>query len=261
MFNVYKNVEMTKEGYLFGIEAEKESHACAPGQFFEIGIPGDDHLVPAILTDILPDRGIIKVVFSPINETTKAMAGFPGDSPVEKVEGPFGKKCPFLEENVEGRKFLVISEELGGAAAYMMIHDLKKKGAVVDAVAGGRKAGYLYLSEFTGELCRNYWNYSEDGSQGEKGTITDNLDRILAADTYDECVVIGSVALEEVVAKKTGEKGIKTWVSLDPTVTALEGYRKLDHVTVNGVTKSIKEDGTMFSSEGIDFSDLYNQLK
>ena len=74
MYKVYKNVEMTKEGYLFGIENKEASEKCAPGQYFELKLSGDDHRVPTILTDILSERGIIKVVFRPINDTTRAMA-------------------------------------------------------------------------------------------------------------------------------------------------------------------------------------------
>ena len=89
MFKVYKNVEMTKEGYLFGIEAAEASRQCAPGQYFELAMPGDEHRIPVVLTDILPDRGIIKVVFRPINDTTRAMAVMEDGGEVEGVqEGP-----------------------------------------------------------------------------------------------------------------------------------------------------------------------------
>lgn len=104
MYKVYKNVEMTKEGYLFGIENKEASEKCAPGQYFELKLSGDDHRVPTILTDILSERGIIKVVFRPINDTTRAMARFHDGNYVEEVYGPYGKKCPFLEKDMEGKK-------------------------------------------------------------------------------------------------------------------------------------------------------------
>lgn len=260
MYNAYKNIEMTKEGYLLGVEYEEASKCCAPGQYFEVSLPGDPRMVPVILTDILPDRGIIKVVFRPINETTKAMAALPNNGKLNTVEGPYGKHCPFLEEDVSGKKFLVVAEDLGGAAAYLMIHDLKKKGAVVDAVAGGRTKGCLYLSEFTGELCHQYINLTEDGTQGEKGTICGEIDRILGAENYDVCVVLGYVSTLETVAKAARARKVKTWVSLDPTITGEREYKVLNHIIVDGQCKSIREDGTMFDADGIDFEELKRQL-
>ena len=260
MFKVYKNVEMTKEGYLFGIEAAEASRQCAPGQYFELAMPGDEHRIPVVLTDILPDRGIIKVVFRPINDTTRAMAVMEDGGEVEGVFGPYGRKAPFLDEEWEGKQVLVIAEDLAGAQAYMIIHDLKKKGAAVDAVAGGRTKGCLYLSEFTGELCRDYLNLSEDGTQGETGTICGKIDDILAKTDYNMCVVMGSVEIWQVVAKKTAMKNIPTWISVDSMVTSKDGYRFLDHVMVKGERVEIREQGTMMKADGVDFEELKGQL-
>ena len=261
MYKVYKNVEMTKEGYLFGIENKEASEKCAPGQYFELKLSGDDHRVPTILTDILSERGIIKVVFRPINDTTRAMARFHDGDYVDEVYGPYGKKCPFLEKDMEGKKVLVVAEDLAGAQAYMLIHDIKKKGAVVDAVAGGRTKGCLYLSEFTGELCRTYLNYSEDGTQGEEGTICDKIEEILSRDKYDMCVVLGMIDTMEYTVKKAMEKNIETWVSLDPTITAVNDYFYLQHVVINGETIEICKEGTLFRAENINFDELRNQLQ
>ncbi|POP31948.1 hypothetical protein C3B58_14230 [Lactonifactor longoviformis] len=260
MYKVYKNVEMTQEGYLLGIEAEEASHSCAPGQYFELKLPNDKHRVPVVLTDILPERGIIKVVFRVINDSTKELSELADGGNIEEIFGPFGRKCPFLNEDMEGKQALVIAEDLGGAAAYMIIHDLGKKGAVVDAVAGGRSEGYLYLSEFTGELCRTYLNYSEDGTQGEQGTICQNIDDILTAEEYDICVIIGSIDMMEHVAAKAQSKGIKTWISLDPAITSIKEYKTIDHVVINGKEEKINEGGTVYEAAGVDFADLRKQI-
>ena len=261
MYKVYKNVKMTDEGFLFGIENEAASKSCAPGQFFELTYKKELPKVPVIITDILPERGIVKVVFRPINETTVAMSQIQNGEYIEDLTGPFGKPCPFYDDDLAGKTVLVVSEDLAGAAAYLMIHDIGKKCAAIDAVAGGKTVGCLYLSEFTGELCRKYINFSDDGTQGEKGNIIEHIGNILDSDKYDLVVVLGCVDTEEAVCKETLKRGIKTYVSFDPTITNMQGYKTVKHVIVDGVESCIKETGTMYNAANVDFEDIKAQLK
>ena len=74
------------------------------------------------------------------------------------------------------------------------------------------------------------------------------------------CVVMGSVEILQVVAKKTAMKNIPTWISVDSMVTSKDGYRFLDHVMVKGERVEIREQGTMMKADGVDFEELKGQL-
>ena len=105
MYKVYKNVEMTKEGYLFGIENKEASEKCAPGQYFELKLSGDDHRVPTILTDILSERGIIKVVFRPIKIQPERWRDFTMEIMSKKYTDHMGKNVPSWKKIWREKKF------------------------------------------------------------------------------------------------------------------------------------------------------------
>ena len=261
MYKVYKNVKMTDEGFLFGIENEAASKSCSPGQFFEVTYKKELPKVPVIIADILPERGVVKVVFRPVNETTVAMTKLDNGDYIEDLTGPFGNPCPFYKDDLSGKTVLVVAEDLAGAAAYLMIHDIGKKCAAIDAVAGGKTKGCLYLSEFTGELCRKYINLSDDGTQGEKGTIVDRIGDILDSEKYDLAVVLGFADTAETICREALNRGIKTYVSFDPAITNKQGYKTVNHVVVDGVESCLKETGTMYDASKVDFGDIKAQLK
>ena len=75
------------------------------------------------------------------------------------------------------------------------------------------------------------------------------------------CVVLGMIDTMEYTVKKAMEKNIETWVSLDPTITAVNDYLYLQHVVINGETIEICKEGTLFRAENINFDELRDQLQ
>ena len=164
--------------------------------------------------------------------------------------GPLGKAS-----ELEGlKKVCVIGGGLGCAIAYPQAKALSQMGAAVDIVAGFRNKDMIILEEEMGEVCRNLYVVTDDGSNGNKGFVTTVLQKLIdGGEDYDAVIAIGPVVMMRAVAEATREKKIKTIVSMNSIMIDGTGMCGGCRVIVGGETKFACVDGPDFDGHLVDF--------
>ncbi|MGN0133825.1 MAG: sulfide/dihydroorotate dehydrogenase-like FAD/NAD-binding protein, partial [Anaerotignum sp.] len=106
----------------------------------------------------------------------------------------------------------------------------------------------------------NFYLMTDDGTQGEKGFVTDKLKSLIeAGNNYDAVIAIGPIPMMKFVSLTTKPFGIKTIVSLNPIMIDGTGMCGGCRVTVGGKIKFACVDGPDFDGHEVDFDELMNR--
>ena len=97
---------------------------------------------------------------------------------------------------------------------------------------------------------------TDDGSYGEKGLVTNALEKLIqAGNHYDQVIAIGPLIMMKFVCKVTEKYGIKTVVSMNPIMIDGTGMCGGCRLTVGGETKFACVDGPDFDGHLVDFDE------
>ena len=97
---------------------------------------------------------------------------------------------------------------------------------------------------------------TDDGSYGEKGLVTNALERLIdAGERYDEVIAIGPLVMMKFVTQLTKQHNIKTVVSMNPIMIDGTGMCGGCRLTVGGKTKFACVDGPDFDAFEVDFDE------
>ncbi|MBQ2412965.1 MAG: sulfide/dihydroorotate dehydrogenase-like FAD/NAD-binding protein, partial [Anaerotignum sp.] len=158
------------------------------------------------------------------------------------------------------KKVAVVGGGVGCAIAYPQAKALHNLGVEVDVIAGFRNKDIVILEDEMSAVATNYYLMTDDGSQGEKGFVTDKLKSLIeAGNNYDAVIAIGPIPMMKFVSLTTKPFGIKTIVSLNPIMIDGTGMCGGCRVTVGGKIKFACVDGPDFDGHEVDFDELMNR--
>ena len=124
-----------------------------------------------------------------------------------KIGDYFGLTAP-LGSNfniVDNRRFLLIGGGIGTAPIYYLAKYLAKNNIIPNILFGAKNKEFLEYS-FDLEDCCNIRYYTDDGSFGIKGFVSNDIKQIITEKEYDCCCICGpekmmSVIIDEVKGK------------------------------------------------------------
>ena len=106
-------------------------------------------------------------------------------------------------------------------------------------------------------VCDNLIILTDDGSNGNKGLVTDGLKSLIeSGKKYDIVIVIGPPVMMKFVSMLTKEYGIKTIVSMNPIMIDGTGLCGGCRISVGGEMKFACVDGPDFDGHLVDFDAL-----
>jgi len=111
------------------------------------------------------------------------------------------------------------------------------------------------------DACTELFITTDDGTLGEKGFVTQVLERIMNSEKVDYAIAVGPLPMMRAVAELTRDKGIYTEASMNPIMVDGTGMCGACRVTVGGETKFACVDGPDFNAHLIDFDEVINRSK
>ena len=235
------------------IEAPYVARKCEPGQFIILRVNKEGERIPLTIQDYDRDRGTVSIIYQVVGYTTTLLSQKNAGDSIEDFVGPLGLPTEFKDV----KRVIGIGGGVGTAPLFPQLRELKRRGAEVDVIIGGRSKEFLLLEEELAEFCDNVYCTTDDGSHGEKGLVTDKLRTLLeAGNKYDEVIAIGPLIMMKFVTLLTKEWSIPTSVSLNPIMIDGTGMCGGCRVTVGGKTKFACVDGPDFDGHKVDFDEL-----
>ncbi len=258
MYKIIRKKQLNEQMTLMDIEAPFVAKKARAGQFIILRVNENGERIPLTIADYDREKGTVEIIFQKVGKTTMLLDTYnEGDSILDFV-GPLGKAT----EHDGIKKAAVIGGGAGCAIAYPQAKSMKEKGIAVDMIAGFRNTDLIILEDEMTAASDNLILMTDDGSNGNKGFVTDALKKQIEAGAgYDFVIAIGPLPMMRAVCNLTKEYGIKTLISMNSYMIDGTGMCGCCRVTVDGEVKFACVDGPDFDGHLVDFDEAIKRSR
>ncbi len=238
------------------VEAPLIAKKAQPGQFIIFRAKENSERVPLTIADYDREKGTVTIIFQIVGASTMELNTLDAGDYILDFVGPLG-----TPSKIDGlKKVLVIGGGVGCAIAYPIAKKLHENGAEVHSITGFRNKDLIILEDEFSKVSDVMKIMTDDGSYGEKGLVTEALEKLVAeGNEYDEVIAIGPLVMMKFVSLTTKKYGIKTTVSMNPIMVDGTGMCGGCRLTVGGETKFACVDGPDFDGHLVDFDEAISR--
>jgi ferredoxin--NADP+ reductase len=257
MFQIIRKQEMARGTIIrFDITAPKIAKKVKAGQFVIIRVNETGERIPLTVADKDEFAGIITIIFQVVGKTTALMRSLKEGDLIKDVVGPLGRAA-----EVEKIGSVIM---IGGGTGVAILHHVakafKEAGNYVIGIMGSKDKELLILENEMTQICDELIITTDDGSYGERGFVTQPLQKYLEErDDIKMVYAIGPIIMMKNVCKLTEKFKVKTMVSLNPVMIDGTGMCGGCRVKVNDETRFCCVDGPDFDGHKVDFDELINR--
>ncbi|MCL1901700.1 MAG: sulfide/dihydroorotate dehydrogenase-like FAD/NAD-binding protein [Firmicutes bacterium] len=257
MYKILEKNILNTNTIMLKVLAPRIASHCLPGQFIILKVNEKSERVPFTIADFDRTNGSVTIIFQVIGHSTKLLETLNVNDNILDFCGPLG-----VPSHLEKKDTVIIGGGLGCAIAYPQAKALFTMGANVDIIAGFRNKELIILEKEMKASCKNLYVVTDDGSYGEKGFVTNKLDKLLAAGKkYSQALVIGPLIMMKFVCQLTKKYNLKTVVSMNSIMVDGTGMCGCCRVQVDGKTKFACVDGPDFDGHLVDFDEAITRSK
>ena len=258
MYKIVRKKSLNPTVTLMDIEAPLVAKKAKAGQFIILRVDGDGERIPLTVAGCDQEKGTVTIIFQIVGATTEKLNHKNEGESIEDFVGPLG-----MPTEIEGlKKVCVIGGGVGCAIALPVARALHEQGAEVTAIAGFRNKDLVILEDEFKACSDRFIMMTDDGSYGEKGTVTVPLKELLEkGERFDEVIAIGPLVMMKFVCLTAKEYGQKTVVSMNPIMIDGTGMCGGCRLTVGGETKFACVDGPDFDGHLVDFDEAMSRSR
>lgn len=256
MYKIVKKVSLNPTVTKMDVLAPHVARKAEPGQFIILRATQDGERIPLTIADFDREKGTVSIIFQIVGASTLDLNQKEEGDFIPDFAGPLGNAT-----KTEGlKKVAVIGGGVGCAIAYPIVKKLAEQGAEVHSVVGFRNHDLVILKDEFAAASTRLVVMTDDGSDGEKGLVTDALEKLVAeGNAYDEVIAIGPLVMMKFVCLLTKKLGIKTIVSMNPVMIDGTGMCGGCRLMVGGEMKFACIDGPEFDGHLVDFDDAMDR--
>ncbi|MDR1914288.1 MAG: dihydroorotate dehydrogenase electron transfer subunit [Clostridiales bacterium] len=214
---VTENANLHDNYCLLKLRADGALPEMRPGQFVQVWVTHSPAVFlrrPISIHYVDRERNELWLLIQKVGEATRAMAAYsPGDT--LNLLLPLGNGFTILSKTSDKRKLLLIGGGVGIAPLLFLGERLQAEGFAPNFLLGARtKDDLLQLEDF--QRFGTVYTTTEDGSQGEKGYVTQHS--ILGKTRFDYLYTCGPKPMMMAVARYAASALIPCEVSLENTM-------------------------------------------
>jgi len=231
-------------------EVARHRHA---GQFVIVRPTPIAERIPLTIADADAASGTVTLIYQIVGTTTGEMSLLEPGALLTDIAGPLGRPT-----HVDHFGTVVgIGGGIGIAPLHPIAQAMKRAGNRVISILGARSKDLLILETEMLAASDEVRIVTDDGSAGQKGFVTDALQRLLDEKiVVDLVVAIGPPIMMKSVSELTRPLGIKTLVSLNTIMVDGTGMCGGCRVSVGKDVKFVCVDGPEFDGHQVDFGEM-----
>lgn len=258
MYRILRKTTLNPSVVRMEIDAPLVARKAEPGQFIILRIDEAGERIPLTIADYDRDSGSVSIIFQIVGVTTRRLSLLNEGDSISDFTGPLG-----VASHLDGiHSAAVVGGGVGCAIAYPQAKKLFRLGARVDAIAGFRNRELIILEEEFRAASTRFFCATDDGSNGNKGFVTDVLKGLIDGGAqYDAVIAIGPLPMMKAVSNLTRAYNIKTVVSMNPIMIDGTGMCGCCRLTVGGETKFACVDGPDFDGHQVDFDEAIRRCR
>ena len=250
-YKIISKKEICPNQYEIQIEAPFVVRNAKAGQFIIFRATKDGERVPLTIADVDKENGILTLVFMAVGYSTKQLAELNVGDELADLVGPLGQPTHIKKYGT----VVCLAGGYGAAPCYLIAKAFKEAGNKVYMIMGARTKELIFWEDKMKDACTELFITTDDGTLGEKGFVTQVLERIMGQEKVDYAIAVGPMPMMRAVANLTRDKGIYTEASMNPIMVDGTGMCGACRVTVGGETKFACVDGPDFDGFLVDFDE------
>ena len=260
MFKIVRKLELAPSIFLMDIEAHRVAQMAQPGQFVIVRVHDRGERVPLTIADYDREAGLVTIVTQAIGASTHRLCRLEeGDTLLDFV-GPLGQPSNLVgmpDSELAQKRIIFIGGGVGAAPVYPPVKYLAERGFKPDVIIGAKSKSYEIMRPEMEAAAANYYQATDDGSDGFHGLVTDCLRDLVQnqGKQYNHAVTIGPMIMMKFVSALTKELGIATEASLNALMVDGTGMCGACRVSVNGKMMFTCVDGPEFDAHAINFDE------
>ena len=256
MYRIVSKEQFSEKVFRLRVEAPLIAKAYRAGNFVIIRVGEKGERIPLTIAHADAEKGIITLVIQKVGLSSSRLCDLNEGDCITDVVGPLGQAT-----HIENFGTVVCAGGGVGVAPMLPIAAaLKKAGNRVISVLAGRSKDLIILEKEVREVSDEVIIMTDDGSYGDKGLVTEGIERVIKREKVDHCVAIGPAIMMKFVCKLTKQYEIPTVVSLNTIMVDGTGMCGACRVTVGGKTKFVCVDGPEFDGHQVDFDGMMQRL-
>ena len=256
MYKIVSKEQFSEKVFRLRVEAPLIAKAYRAGNFVIIRVGEKGERIPLTIAHADAEKGLITLVVQKVGLSSSRLCDLNEGDCITDVVGPLGQAT-----HIENFGTVVCAGGGVGVAPMLPIAAaLKKAGNRVISVLAGRSKDLIILEKEVREVSDEVIIMTDDGSYGEKGLVTEGIERVINREKVDHCVAIGPAVMMKFVCKLTAKYEIPTVVSLNTIMVDGTGMCGACRVTVGGKTKFVCVDGPEFDGHLVDFDGMMQRL-
>ena len=122
-------------------------------------------------------------------------------------------------------------------------------------IMGARSKELIFWQDKMKDACTELFITTDDGTLGEKGFVTQVLDRIIKEEKVDYTIAVGPMPMMRAVAELTRDKNIYTEASMNPIMVDGTGMCGACRLVVGDQVKFACVDGPEFDGHKVNFDE------
>jgi len=255
MNKILRKQEHTNKIIRISVEASKIANKCKPGQFVMLRVSQNGERIPLTIYDFNRQEGSIELIYKVVGVTTRKLSYLNVNDYILDLLGPLGTPA----KKISSEKILAIAGGMGIAPLLAQLREYKNK--KINSIYGAENSSNLILKEELEGIVEKVYYYTNNGSFGETGFVTKNLEEIIKEFRPQKVIAIGPIPMMESVVAITKKYNLSTKVSLNPIMIDGTGMCGGCRVKIGKQTKLACIDGPEFEGLEVDFSQLKNRVK
>ena len=256
MYKIVSKEQFSQNVFRLCVEAPLIARACRAGNFVIVRIAEKGERIPLTIAASDAQKGTITLVVQRVGLSSTRLCELNEGDDILDVVGPLGQPT-----HIENHGTVVCAGGGVGVAPMLPIATaLKKAGNRVISVLAGRSKELIILEEEVRAVSDEVIIMTDDGSYGDKGLVTEGVERVIKREKVDKCFAIGPAVMMKFVCLLTKKYEIPTEVSLNTIMVDGTGMCGACRVTVDGKTKFVCVDGPEFDGHKVDFDGMLKRL-
>lgn len=257
MYKIIRRENLNRDVILMEIEALEVALKAKAGQFIILRVDEYGERIPLTIADKDIQKGTVSIIFQIVGLTTKKLNQLNEGDYILDFVGPLGNPS-----QIEGlKKVCIVGGGVGSAISYPLAKTMFLEGVHIDVILGFRNKELIILEDKFLNYSNSLQVMTDDGSNGNKGLVTDALDKLLQTNKYDQVFAIGPLSMMKYVTLCANKYAQSVIVSMNPVMIDGTGMCGGCRITVDGKQKFACVDGPEFYGVSIDFDEAISRNK
>ncbi|MGM9693217.1 MAG: bifunctional dihydroorotate dehydrogenase B NAD binding subunit/NADPH-dependent glutamate synthase [Alloprevotella sp.] len=256
MNKIISKEQFSEKVFRFEVEAPLIARSRRAGHFVIVRVGETGERIPLTIAAADKEQGTISLVVQNVGLSSQKLCALEAGDYITDVVGPLGRAT-----HIENFGTVVCAGGGVGVAPMLpIVQALKEAGNRVVTVLAARTKDLILFEKEMRSLSDEVIIMTDDGSYGDKGLVTEAIERVIKREKVDKCFAIGPAIMMKFVCLLTQKYQISTDVSLNTIMVDGTGMCGACRISVGGQTKFVCVDGPEFDGHQVDFDEILKRL-